>query len=341
MIHDEVLSNNEISFRNMALSYPYLYMNRSDFLAVYDLSVSYDKIQTIGNSIYNAIYFFTNEDLYILKNNHFSNSSQTEIISALSNEVIFSKEFEPQFLNLCEIKGSRLFARANKNIDGTLCNYLDIYQLNTPDYPLISSNLIEYRMGNIAVSESFIYIENRDTNQVDIYIYDDNLVYNSSINGLLPTFPIRYDDKLYILSYNTISIRDIHDPQSIIYSHPSPYDIKWFYPHDENSLFVTDRYDRSMIYRYNLLEQEYMVIGNILGASNSFNGVISENAYDTNTSIYYEIIDNNLVQIGSKIDDIRYVNRTYFFPTESKMVQFNNNGFFVFNVEITVSESDI
>jgi hypothetical protein len=72
----------------------------------------------------------------------------------------------------------------------------------------------------------------------------------------------------------------------------------------------------------------------------AFNKILTANAFNTNTSVYYSIYNGQLNTIGQK-DDKKEVQHTYFYTDINKMTQFGGSSVWVYDFGYTVSETDL
>ena len=347
LIYDEDFKHNTCRFRNITLDYPFLYMNKERMLQVYDLSSEIEEHIFYGRGITSNIRIPKLNDLYILHNTDLKDSNVTELYSVLNDEVLFIKEFEPRSNNWADIKDNRIFLNVVKEIDNVYHRWIEVYLLNSPEFTLLSSTYIGVSRGNFVLSDNQIFLSDVGTipNQVVIYdIVDDELIYNTLILGINEGYPRNYEPYLYINNNSNISVKNIN---YIFQDDLISFDINENYlthfSHDESTLLMTDITNQMFrIYEYNIQEHSINILNHsIYGIITSSNGVITKNAYgELNTSTYYTIINSELLEIGHKSDSIRNVQRTFFYPYNNKMIQITQSGYYMYDIEYTVSETD-
>jgi hypothetical protein len=101
------------------------------------------------------------------------------------------------------------------------------------------------------------------------------------------------------------------------------------------------------VYSFDIESDNLTLVQNFTGQQlNSYNGIITKNAYysdmniDENISEYFSIINGQLVKIGEKYD-YGGIRETYFFPEKRKMVQHSDGGYWVYDIEFTtVTDKD-
>ena len=114
--------------------------------------------------------------------------------------------------------------------------------------------------------------------------------------------------------------------------------------YDENYFIVEGSLQRDRIYHY---DNKSNIISHSFDIPNTFsdykinchNNVITVQSGDI--SSYYSILNNKFVKIGEKRFPNRLILSTYFYPELKKMLQVTDHEIFMFDVEYSVSESDV
>ena len=345
-IYDEERKHNQCRFKNMVLDYPFLYMNKERMLLVYDLSSEIEERTFYGRGLSSRVPIPKSNDLYILHNTHLNNNTISELYSVLNNEVIFIKEYESRTNGWADIQDNKLFINVAKLINNNYHRWIEIYLIDSPDFTLLSSTYIGESVGIFVLSENQIFLSDVGSNPYQIVIYDivgDELVYNTTVIGTPEGYPRNYENYIFVRNQSGISISDITFFQEELLSLNLEGNWSSHYSHDNNHLLLTNIINQIFrVYEYNIPNQSYSIINHQLyGTFTTSNGVITKNARDDlDNSTYYSIIENDIIEIGHKFDHSRSVTRTFFYPDQNKMIQETQSGYYIYDIEYTVSEED-
>jgi len=332
-------------FSNTSIVYPFLYVCSWAGLKAYDMSNNYEIVYNYGKSYFEQTDYVSKDDFYAALYDEESNI--TSFYSALSNEIIFTMEFDFPFeyISSFSLEENKLYLLYKEEYD----NYLNIYNLNNGNPEMIYSDFIDLESAvNVRYINGFIYLTNyTGSSDYPNYVYqliDNELVLYCTIPGLI-NMESGLQNVNYIISNfnNKFYFRDINAPDNILFisnnnnanAQRLPYIMSY------NYLAGIDPNNTSCFYKYNFNEDYFSQFNlSYYDKVNIFNDIITDNGQSiSDISKYYTIINDQIIEIGSlEIDGA--VSVTYFYPEHNKVVLYKPSGFYIYSFDYTVSSSD-
>ena len=336
---------------SMYIDYPYLYMNCSYTLKVYDISNNFEIVFTYGASDpINTILSQSNDFFtYHLDMNLLVDSKETiykyDIYSVLNETYLLTLTLENFYFLSIDIIEDILYILGCDVISNN--HFFNIYHLYDNIFELTNS----FSIPNTAAS-NFFKKENKFFFQsvqdyIDVYhLENNNFIFETRFNGKMQAAYSGYIGDVFVnFNDRTVIFRDFNYLEKELMKKP------FFFNHQDATVqHLSDGYivlthistQNHYVYHYDI---ENEIFERIYSFNNTrdfsvHNGVITTNAGSDNyVSMYYSIVDGTVTKIGEKYDN-RYVRRTAFFPESYKMVQLAYSGIWVYDLEYTVSEEE-
>jgi hypothetical protein len=358
LTEDEVINTlnyfNALAFgsykNNLVFSFPYLYYTIGTMLEIFNVSDIDHPIQYYGRDyVYNSLSYVTENSYYVASYN--MQLGAVDFYSAFEEEsYMFSieKEFNDIYIvhnfNFC-INEDLLFFY-HKPIESDFY-VVDVYQIN--------DNILEYlyqiqinsiNKSSLRIKNNMLFINRYNNNNVEIQVYDiDNeFEYITSFPGkILDSSGIESDYLIY-KDNNQLCFRELDNIDEIVHYiqfPPSESD----YPYLINDEYVSflnsgTMQDRFSVYSFDLFNELMSLTDTYYGRGlNTFKGFLTDNCQNQDYSIYYNIHNGEINEIGQQYEQ-KYVQRTYIYPELHKMVQYAHSGIHVYDIEYTVSSSD-
>jgi len=342
------------SYRDLFyLDTPYLYVNQTRALKVYDIT-DFSVVASYG-AYYGYHYLIHNKnDLYmfeVTEDNPATNTVSYNIYNVFDDELLCSFDLVDKRMSNVVIEDNILYSMDMNWANNTLS--FDIYSIANQQLELINSFPIaevSYRFGGFTVHNNKVYLNPSSTSPsqyTQVYeIGENELVYIGGFEGSIQSGSISdiSDDYLVNIQSNRVLIRDIDDFNNILATYTLP---NWGflyagYVSDNVFLLSNDTGQTYRAYYFDLAEQTVEQIFQFPQEPRllATNGVISNSnmGYST-TSTYHGVITGRMHQIGQR-DDERYVWWTYFFPERRKMVQHALSGIWIYDIDVTLGEAD-
>jgi len=343
-----ILSNN-VSPQSIYIQGNYLFHQCHSDMRVFDLSTpNFNEVYRYGNEKINtrSMVSLRQNDCYYFRYIWFTTSAN--IYSALDNELVVSIPLDGYELNSSPvehftIEDDKLYLLMR--VGNT--SHFEIWDIAEPEATMINYMSLPHTPQNFIKTENHIFFETyraQTDNIVDVFsINDDQLVF---LESLYMNLGQRVLDFIITTNGNTVSFRDSDDYQNVMFSASFPHTIGNVYYFEPNYLVVDSSANELYIYKYNLLESRVEYLHTFPTANttiNIFNGIITDNAYNSVVSQYYTVLNDEIVLIGEKEDRHKEVLSTYFFPERHKMVQVARSGLWAYDIayEEYVSESDV
>ncbi|MCK9310572.1 MAG: hypothetical protein M0P99_09895, partial [Candidatus Cloacimonetes bacterium] len=354
LTEDEVINIlnyfNELAFgsyeNNLVFSSPYLYYTIGTMLEIFNVSDIDHPIQYYGRNNLTSVYYITEEDFYMASYN--LQSGTVDFFSAF-NEESYMFSIEKELLN----NPTSFICNFCINED-LLCFYhrppenefyvIDVYQItdNNLNYLYqISTNYIV--PSSVYTKDNLLFIQN-DINEIKVYNIDDDPEYITSFFGkILDSSGIESDYLIY-KDNNHLCFRELDNIEEIAYS------IQILASEQGYSNIINDEFvsflnsgtmqDRFSVYNYDLFNELMSLTDTYYGKGlNTFKGFLTDNCQNQDYSIYYNIHNGEINEIGQQYEQ-KYVGRAFIYPELHKMVQYAYSGIHVYDIEYTVSSSD-
>jgi len=328
---------------------------------VFDLSTpDIDEVYRYGKSNMAIAYNYTSQqdEFYYLWLDWVTFSY--DIYSILDNELVVSIPNEDQNDNTWQlivykflIEDDKLYVLLSREM-GLVCRF-EIYDIIGNQANRVNSVVLPHRSMNFIKTANRVFFETYTQDNVDVYSIEDNLLFSlgSLPVGLESRNSRHADDFIITHSGNNVHFRESIDHDNIFFSASFPYGIGEVSYIDSRYLLVMPYTEADQktahIYEYSLVDNSITLFHTFPESLmnfnvNSFDGIITRNAYHEATSEYYTILNGELVRIGELGgNDNRMVWKTYFYPARGKMVQVAWSGIWVYDFEYEeyVSDSDI
>ena len=336
---------------NILLHDKYLYWSSGDGINVFDISdEGFEQIKSYGVFQSTWSYFYVSDtDIYHLKPQTVSKSF--EIYSILSDSLVVEIDFEKEKdITSLQIKDDMLFLVTVQMIDYVRYEYFQIYKIEDQKAKYIQTlDLSTDRCYRFFVNDKNRAFLHFSSDVIKVYDITDNnrFVYVGEFYGKLQASFTNFPKDLILSNYgNTVTLREQDNFENITASGNISMSGKVLWYYGNGYFFTIDNImGQYSCYQYSLENKNIYLLQNFPQSFETtiypFNQIISKNAYQTDKSIYYSILNGQIQQIGEKKDN-RSVELTYFFPESKKMVQIANSGIWVydFDYEPYVSDSD-
>jgi hypothetical protein len=330
---------------NTSIIYPYLYVCSWAGLKAYDMSNNYEIVYNYGKSYFDQIDYVSKDDFYAALYDEESNI--TSFYSALSNEIIFTMEFDFPFESISSfsLEENKLYLLYKEEND----NYLNIYNLNNGNPEMIYSNFLDLESAiNIRYINGFIYLTNYTSSSGHPnYVYqliDNELVLYCTIPGLINMESGLQNINYIVSNYNNkFYFRDINAPDNTLFISNNNNINAQRVPYIMSNNYLAGKFSNNSVcfYKYNFNEGYFShFYTSYYDKVNIFNDIITDNGQSiSDISKYYTIINDQIIEIGSlEIDGA--VSVTYFYPEYNKVVLYKPSGFYIYSFDYTVSSSD-
>jgi hypothetical protein len=328
---------------NLSLNYPYLYRNNYYGVSVYD----------IDNAFSNIYNYFSYEELYdanLYKNYYFEHDENNHHYKIyplyLSTEKFYEIPDNGMLYSMKQIDNYLYICRLDEN----QIAYFEMYSLSDTQSAelLISQHVEAFR--DIEIINDYIYLVDHDMNYV-YQIIDNLLVFYTSFNGIIGSYShsMSYQNRDYIFvkNGNILEIRDSFHPDYILYS-DNDNNLTYYLSIFENN--YVSKYDFEQDVDFYRFDFNTFSIEHILSYSfdndenyrNSgpYNGIFSKDACFADDSIIYNIVDGEINELGVFDASCLTVSHSRFFPEYNTAIFRAGSGFYLYDIEYTVSSSD-
>jgi len=332
---------------NLVFSYPYIYYTIGTMLEILNVSDINNPIQFYGYSNLRSAVSITKDDYYVAVYN--VQSGTVDFYSAFTEDSYMFSIEEELFNNPlnfeCDfcLKNDILFFY-HKTIESDYY-VIDVYQINDNilEYLYqIQTNNVNY--SSLRIKNNMLFVNYNYNNEIQVYNIDDELEYITSFPGLIIGDDGFISDYLIYKNNNNLYFRELNNIEEIVHYIQIPSsesDYPTLINNDYVSFLDTDTLlDRFSVYNFDLFNELMSLADTYYGKGlNTFKGFLTDNCQNQDYSIYYNIYNGEIYEIGQKYEQ-RYVDRTYIYPELHKMVQYAYSGIHVYDIEYTVSSSD-
>ncbi|MDX9978304.1 MAG: T9SS type A sorting domain-containing protein [Candidatus Cloacimonadales bacterium] len=332
-------------FNNLQIIYPYLYVCSTKGFRSFDISNNFELVQSYFINRYDTYDFIGKEDYFTSVYNEASNSYS--FYSVLSEMELFDLYLDVYVDQFCFcIAENKLFFLYR--FEDSFC--LNIYNILDHSLSLLSSNDLDFdEFIGIDYHNGYIYIQHKNNLNRNSSVYtfnDDGLSFFCTIPGRIETESGLFDlDYLVFNDNNKYVFRDINSPDSVLFVSNTIYNSKSdSFTHFANNVMsrISLDYPNSnlRLYNYDLTTQSFsQFLLQSFADVNVFNNIITENNNAQDINLFYTVLDNDIVEIGSK-EQVGKVMFTYFYPEQNKFMEKKYSGFHVYSFDYTVSLAD-
>jgi hypothetical protein len=336
-----------MSYTNsLTVSYPYIYYADGFMLKVVDIINDYNLVYTHGKT-------YLNSSVYISKNNFYSSSynvqaSTIDFYSAFAEEpYMFSiiQEFDEHVMNLyydfCINEDLLYFYYRPTESDFYV---IDLYQIVDNNLVYLNQELTNFiTWYELSIRDNLLILRNSD----DICIYEienNELEYLTSFAGKLIGNSGIENDYLIYKNNNQLCFRDFNNIEEVSYNIPissTEHGHPFLINEDYLSFYhILDNSEQFALYSFDLFNELMSLTDTYYGNGlNTFKGFLTDNCQNHDYSIYYNLYNGEINEIGQKYEQ-RYVDKTFIYPELHKMIQYTRSGMHVYDIEYTVSSSD-
>ena len=334
---------------NMYINYPYLYINQGFALNVYNLSNNFTLDFTYGDNSFDYAVIPAHNTLYmfhVIRSNDQDGQPlyKYEFIDVLKNELFLQFEFINHTANVVDIKENLLFMFNTNLLDNTRC--FEVYNIENEQIDLLHSLPVNTLINNYNVIGTNVFLRSYDQSLVEVYqLRPNEFIYLGSFLGRLQSRNSEIHASHFLaLQNNQVLVRDVYDFDLQLAGYTLP---NWgfnepVYYDDANFLLFDQDPGRFRAYNHNIDQGLWSEIYSFPAPAriNTHNQIITLNAYgSTQISEYFSIINGIVHKLGEK-EDNRFVNRTYFYPEQKKMIQSAQSGIWIYDFDYTVSDTD-
>jgi len=327
-----------------------LYVSAFSHIGIYDLRHDFAKSR-YGN--YRWDFGIVSE--YVIENPRYSNEvriyslfeDNPEIITITNSEMTADIYKIQNF----QIQGDRLYVISYEMIEQTgewFNHFLEIYEIQQGGNAL--------QVGIFPLQEGFYpyiikvlgdYILLSNVNTTKVYTYEDEwLTYLTDFAGFIET-PSGYTSQQYFLNYTSnqqLEFRDVNDPSIVLDSIFVPHSMSYSYSLrnvGNNSVYI---YSNPIGKFYGFDEQHTFTMTfdqSPVENLTIYNGIAALVDPTDKSTITFVAIENGVPrEIGSENFGYLYP-QIYVFPSEHKMVLLSRSGIHMYDIEYTLSESDV
>jgi len=335
--------------RNMYFDEPYLYVNQTSSLTVYDVT-DFSQVAQYGTFRYSYGLTAYKNDLYLSErweeHNGNNDINSFTLYSVFDDELLFGVELINQRFYSAVIEYDKYYViRCDIS---TNSYFLEVYDINNQQLELLSSLPVGemYRYAQLLLFDNLLYLQFVDyINYVEVYeITNYQPHYIGSFSGKMQDHRSDFsNDYIININENNVLIRDIRDYTNIL----ATYTISWsfasaWYVNSEVFLLGNDLTEYLRAYRFNIQEQTVSQIYQfphwpMIEVRNDI--IANSNCEEGTTSTYYSVVNGEIHQIGQRNDE-RAIWWTYFFTRRGKMVQDSMSGIWIYDLEFTLDEAD-
>jgi len=324
-------------------------------IAIYDISAGFQK-SIYGN--YLADYHIKDE--YVIENSRFSHEIKIySLIEDTPNVITITlsdAEYNNYKIRDFQIVGNLLYtASFQKQVNfGDYHFNLDIYDITNGAAQRINRLPLPYAFTNypypynIRVIGEYIILSSNDGRHMVYKFIHGELYLGDFFTGEIE-YPSGYTSQQYLLAYSTsrqLEFWDVNNPLNVLSATQMPYYSSWLYltQVDANTIFIYDNY---LAYNANFytVDDQYSIslthTAEQALITNIYNGIATMFDPSNISNIIFATIENGVPRvIGQENFGLDAVN-IYTFPQQHKMVVQSYAGIHVYDIEYTVSESDV
>jgi PKD repeat protein len=327
---------------NMDYKEPYLFMNVSHGTKVYNVKNNFQVVDLHGKHAIDKHWSVnTNDLIYKLYT-----SNELEIYSVLNNEFITAIPWT-KFSDVMHFLASSAVKMVDDLLYVQFFTNFHVYRVEYQQATLVNGLAPGFSIAHFILTDNQVLFQQWNPRRVRVYDRVGNdFVHNSYIDGIMQNWNsinITPENYVIFLHDNRVVIRDIEDVNIVLFDQPITHTGEYHIRFIQNGYIAFTRTLNEptmafIIYRYDIENNSLTHFHTIIGDDvNAFNGIITKNAQFSNTSIYYAIIDDELVKIGDK-HDFRNVHFTFFYPERNKMVQVAGSGIHVYDFEFRTTD---
>ena len=341
------LDNIGLEFGNRNLYYvePYLYVNSSYNLRVYDTANDFQIVDRYGSFGFYPSICYTDDNIYYIDKSYETNMHK--VYSVLDNSLIctisyplIDYHFGPGYFG---IVGNRLYILLAENDS----RYFNIYKIENQQTILLKSIYVSPTINTAfsMISDRVIFSTAIPFEQYVYKLVDDDLEFITTFDGIIQNYESTLPkDFLLNRQGNKLLVRDINDVRNILFEttlSPIVGQGPMHYFNENHFIFTNNDTRINYVFSLNIADETVDLIGQFYCGERItiFNEIISAPSDFHGITDFYTIINNRLVHLQSESFK-RHITLSYLFPELGKMVHIGSAGIVTYDIDYTKSNTD-